>query len=136
MVVSDSAQISEALARHFFAASRRGPHNRWRWSGPETTKLLALQQQALVRPFIEEEVRSAIRGLNWEGAPGPDGLLVFFFRDSWATVGVEVMHAVKLFRRGELNMDRINWSYVVRIPKQQGAVDIGDFRLISLSNSI
>ena len=46
------------------------------------------------------------------------------------------MTAVELFRQGELNMDRINRSHIVLIPKRQGAMDIGDFWPISLSNSL
>ena len=44
------------------------------------------------------------------------------------------MTAVELFRRGELNMDRINRSHIILIPKRQGAMDIEDFQLISPSN--
>ena len=34
-----------------------------------------------MRPFPIEEVRAAVKGLNGEGAPGPDGLSVFFFEE-------------------------------------------------------
>ena len=90
----------------------------------------------LMRPFLEEEVKLAIRGLNGDGAPGPDGLPVFFYRDCQDVIGTEVMTPVELFRGGELNMDRINRSRIVLILKSQGAMDIGDFRPISLSNSL
>ena len=46
------------------------------------------------------------------------------------------MATIKDFCSGRCNMNRINRAYIVLIPKVQGAEQIGDFRPISLSNSI
>ena len=37
-----------------------------------------MQQQRLSRPFSLEEVQAAVWSLNGKGAPGPDGIPVFF----------------------------------------------------------
>ena len=78
----------------------------------------------------------AIRGLNSEGAPGPDGIPVFFYTECWAKVRPDVMATIEEFRAGRCNMDRLNRAYIVLILKVQGAERIGDFQPISLSNSI
>ena len=44
----------------------------------------------MLRPFMMEEVQSAIAGLNGEGAPGPDGLPVLFYKEFWALVKGDV----------------------------------------------
>ena len=49
------------------------------------------QQQQLTGPFLADEVREAVYGLNAEGAPGPYGIPVFFYKDCWARVGPDVM---------------------------------------------
>ena len=98
--------------------------------------LSVTQQQELVTPFSEEEVKKAIRGLNSEGAPGPDGIPIFFYTECWPKVGPDVMATVEEFWDGRCNMDRLNKAYIVLIPKVQGAEKIGEFRPISLSNSI
>ena len=78
----------------------------------------------------------SICGLNSEGAPGPDGLPIFFYIKCWDAVGPEVMAMIEDFWAGRCNMSQINRAYIVLIPKVQGAEQIGDFRPISLSNSI
>ena len=98
--------------------------------------LTPCQQQQLILPFSEDEVIAAVRGLNNEGAPGVDDIPVFFYKDYWDTVRHEVMAALEDFRAGRCHMDMLNRAYIVLLPKVQGAEQIGDFRLISLSNSL
>ena len=83
--------------------------------------LTSCQQQQLILPFLEDEVIAAVRGLNSEGAPGPDGIPVFFYKDCWDTVRHEVMVALEDFRAGRCHMDRIKRAYIVLLPKGQGA---------------
>ena len=135
-VITDQAAIGQALSNHFREFYRRGPPNRWRWLATGADALSVSQQQELITPFSEEEVKKAIRHLNSEGAPGPDGIPVFFYIECWTKVGPDVMATIEEFRTGRCNMDRLNRAYIVLIPKVQGAEQIGNFRPISLSNSI
>ena len=61
---------------------------------------------------------------------------MFFYKDCWDTVGHEVMAALEDFRANRCNMDRLNKAFIVLLQKVQGAEQIGDFRPISLSNSL
>ena len=45
------------------------------------------RREILVRPFSEEEVRAAIKGLNGVGSPGADDIPAFLYRDFWDLVG-------------------------------------------------
>ena len=94
------------------------------------------QQEQIILPFTEEEVKAAIQGINGEGALGPDGILAFFYQQCWNLVGPEVMATIKDFCIGMCNMDRLNKALLVFIPKCQGAEQVEDFRRISLSNSL
>ena len=134
--LTDQSSIGLALADYYREFYRRGPSNKWRWNAKGATILSSGQQQDLIFPATEEEVLAAICGLNNEGAPGPDGIPVFFYRDCWDTVGPEVMATIEDFWAGRCNMDRLNRAYIILIPKVEGAERIGDFRPISLSNSI
>ena len=98
--------------------------------------LTSCQQQQLIIPFSENEVIAGVQWLNTEGAPGPDGIPVFFYNDCWETVRHEVMAALEDFRAGRCHMDRLNRAYIIRLQKVQGAEQIGDFQPISLSNSL
>ena len=90
----------------------------------------------MIAPFSENEVKVAIRGLNSEAAPGPDGILVFFYLECWDVVGAEVMATIEDFKVSQCNMDRLNKAYIILLLKVEGAELIGDFWLILFSNSI
>ena len=135
-MVSYQATVGQAFVEHFRDFYCRGPVNRWRWLATGASNLDPSQQQQLIRLFSEDEVKAAVRGLNSEGALGPDGIPVFFYKDCWDTVGHEVMEALEEFREGRCQMDRLNKAYIVLLPKVHGAEQIGDFRPISLSNSL
>ena len=81
-------------------------------------------------------MRAAICGLNAEGESGPDGIQIFFYKDCWAWVGPEVMALMKEFHGGTSRMDHINRAYITSLPKTPRVERVGDFRPISLSNSI
>ena len=87
-------------------------------------------------PFLTDEVREAICGLNAKGAPRPDGIPVFFYKDCWARVRSDVMTLMEEFHAGTCQMGRINRTYILLLPKVSGAKRVGDFHPISLSNNI
>ena len=132
----DQASVGQAHVAHFRDFYRQGPRNRWQWTLTIASTLPLLLQQQLIRPFSLEEVKAAVWGLNSEGAPGPDGIPIFFYKECWNVVGPEVMAVLKEFRGNRCHMERLNRAYLVLIPKTAGAENIGDFRPISLSNSI
>ena len=115
--------------------TRRGDPSRWRWAGRGASQLTTDQRALLVHPFMMEEVQLAIAGLNGEGAPGPDGLPVLFYKEFWALVKGDVMATLEELRSPQANMERINKSYLFMLPKRQGAENVNDYRPISLSNS-
>ena len=135
-VINGQAAVEQALANHFLSFFRQGPPNSWRWTGMGASTLSSSQQQQLTCPFLEDEVREAICWLNVEGAPGPDGIPVFFYNDCWARVGPDVMALMEEFHAGTCHMGRINRAYITLLPKVSRAEWVGDFRPISLSNSI
>ena len=90
----------------------------------------------LVRPFSEVGVWAIINGLNREGSPEPDSILVFFYRDFWDLVGLDRMATFEEFSQVNCKMERINKSHLFLFPKRQRANRVEDFQPISLSNSI
>ena len=100
--------------------TRQGAPSRWRWAGRGASQLTTDQRAILLRPFMMEEVQSAIAGLNGEGAPGPDGLPVLFYKEFWALVKGDVMPTLEELRSSQANMERINKSYLFMLPKRPG----------------
>ena len=109
---SGHSPVETAIVNHFRTFYRKGPRNMWKCTGEGAVSLCDGQQEQITRPFIEEEVRAAMQGLNREGAPGPDGILVFFYQKCWNLVGLEMMATIEDFRIGVCNMDHMNKTFV------------------------
>ena len=44
-----------------------------------------------LQPLSIDEIKAAVWGLNNEGAPGPDGIPIFFYKNCWDTIAPELM---------------------------------------------
>ena len=82
--------------------------------------------------FFEEEVSTAIVGLNGEKAPGPDGFPIAFWSFSWEFVKDEVMDFFKEFYEKKKFVRSLNATFLVLIPKNGNVEDIKDYKPISL----
>ena len=88
---------------------------------------------ALVTP---EEIKDALWSMKPFKAPGPDGLHAGFFQRFWLLVGVSVREEVMRVFTSRKVPDYLNKTLIVLIPKIQGPEKIGDYRPISLCNSV
>ena len=131
-----SQAVGQALAEHFRSFSRKGNRNQWKCCGQGARVVTQEKREILVRPFLEKEVRAAIKGLNGERSPSPDDIPVFFYGDFWDLVGPNVMAMFEDLHHENMVMERINKSHIFLLPKRQGADRFEDFCPISLSNSI
>ena len=85
-------------------------------------------------PFTETEALQAVRSMNRCSAPGPDGFGPSFYTAAWNTVKREVLRFLQHFHSGSCQLERVNRSYMVLIPKKPGAVAVDSFRPICLQN--
>jgi len=80
------------------------------------------------------EMHNALLSMNMDSAPGPDGFGPAFFRTAWPSIKGEIMRLLEAFFWGQADLERLNRSYMVLIPKKQAAVDVDAFRPICLQN--
>jgi hypothetical protein len=104
--------------------------------GENVQSITEAQVGELTNGFSEDEVRRAVWSLNAEGCLGPDGFPVFFFKEFWSLVGVNVMQMMEEFGRKNKGFDKLNIYYLFLLPKKEGAEIIQNFRLIALSNAM
>ena len=83
-------------------------------------------------PFSTEEVFAALSELNGDKAPGPDGFSIAFWHFCWDFVWEEVMGYFREFYEQNKFVRSLNSTFLVLIPKNENAVDLKDFRPISL----
>jgi hypothetical protein len=124
--------VFDHFSSHFGAKEQRECTLNWDKLGMTRHDLRHLEED-----FSVEEVFAVVKDIANEKAPGPDGYIGVFFKQSWAVVRQDLMLAVNFFsqRHGQ-HFNLLNSAHVVLIPKKPDAKTLSDFRPISLTHSI
>lgn len=92
--------------------------------------------QELDQIFTEEEVWNVIREIPSDRAPGPDGFIGAFYHKAWPVIKRDIMAALlKLYVGDGRGFDKLNRAHIVLIPKKPDALEVSDYRPISLPHS-
>ena len=86
----------------------------------------------LERPFDEEEVFGVVHDFNGDKAPGLDDFTMAFFQSCWSLVKSDIMNVFHSFHALAVFEKSLNATFLALIPKKIDAVDVKDFRPISL----
>ena len=92
--------------------------------------------QDLELPFLEEEIISVVKSLPNDKSPGPDGFNNEFIKNCWDIVGSDIIELIHAFYNENIRLESINDSYITLVPKKDNPQSPGDFRPISLLNSV
>ena len=83
-----------------------------------------------------EEIKNALWSVKAFKAPGPDGLHARFFHRFWLIVGNSVIDLMnKVFVERKVS-EFLNRTHIVLIPKIQGPETLGNYKPISLCNTV
>jgi hypothetical protein len=86
--------------------------------------------------FTTEEVWKVIRDMPSDLAPGPDGFIGLFYQKAWGVIRNDIMAAILKLGVGDgRGFGKLNRSLITLIPKRPDAMEVGDFRPISLVHS-
>ncbi|XP_019200076.1 PREDICTED: uncharacterized protein LOC109193678 [Ipomoea nil] len=94
------------------------------------------QNEALLRPFEKDEVRTALFAMFPDKAPGPDGMNSGFYQQFWDVVGGDVSDFIVNCLNTRTFPTNLNDTDVVLIPKKKNPERVSDLRPIALSNVI
>jgi hypothetical protein len=79
------------------------------------------------------EVWEVVKGMmEGDKAPGPDGFTMAFFQSCWTVVKNDIMAVFSEFYRRQQLVKNLNVTFVTSVPKKADAVEMKDFRPISL----
>jgi hypothetical protein len=99
-------------------------------------KLSQVDKEWCDMEYTGEEVVEAINQMHPLKAPGPDGLPALFFQKYWHIVGRDVQDMVLQVLNNNAQVDEINKTFIVLIPKGKNPQTPKDYRPISLCNVI
>jgi hypothetical protein len=98
--------------------------------------LSEMDNDELCKLPTSQEIKETLFNMASQKAPGPDGLLVLFYKTYWHIVGINVVNAVRdFFLSGKMHKE-VNNSLIVLIPKIQNPTSFNHFRPISLCNVV
>ncbi|RVX09662.1 F-box protein [Vitis vinifera] len=86
--------------------------------------------------FSEEEIYAALSSCCGDKAPGPDGFTMAFWLFCWDVVKSEILELFREFHLHETFQRSLNSTFLLLIPKKEGAEDLREFRPISLVGSV
>ncbi|KAM0904265.1 hypothetical protein ACQ4PT_018145 [Festuca glaucescens] len=86
--------------------------------------------------FTEKEVWETIKEMPGDRAPGPDGFIGAFYQRAWPVINPDIMACLLKLGVGDgRGFARLNRALITLIPKKQDAMEIEDYRPISLVHS-
>lgn len=115
---------------HLEAKLQPGPISPWQ------AALTDMERDSLYDPVSVEEIKSALWSIKAFKAPGPDGLHAGFFQRFWMIVGGSVVEEIKKCFVTKKILEFLNKTNVALIPKIHGPETIGNYRPISLCNTV
>jgi len=97
-------------------------------------RVTADMNDELLKPFVEDEVKQALKQMDANTAPGLDGLSPLFYKQFWGKIGKEISEAVLAILNSGTIPTNLNHTFISLIPKIQIPRKVSDFRPISLCN--
>jgi len=90
----------------------------------------------LEQDFEEQEVWEVVREMNGDKTPGPDGFSMAFFHKCWGVLKKDIMAVFSEFHNSCQFERSLNATFVSLIPKKANALEVNDFRPISLVGGV
>ncbi|CAI8586855.1 unnamed protein product [Vicia faba] len=99
-------------------------------------KLSLDNKECCGREFTETKVEEALFQMHPLTAPEPDGLSSLFFQKYWHVVGEDVKKMVLVVLSDKQDLEEMNKTFIVLIPKFKNPKSLKEFRPISLCNVV
>ena len=132
----DSEAISECITNFYTDLFEEEEGERPLLDGLDFSMISGEDASWLERPFCEEEVAGVVAGFNGDNAPGPNGFSMGFFQSCWDILHPDIMAVLHYFHELNSFEKSLNATFVALIPKKTAAVEVKDFRPISLVGGI
>jgi mannosylglycoprotein endo-beta-mannosidase len=92
------------------------------------------ENDILIGPFTESEVRAAVFQMEHNKAPGPDGFPAEFYQVFWGIIKDDLLRLFSDLHREALDLYSLNFGIITLITKTQNATKIQQYRPICVLN--
>jgi hypothetical protein len=133
---SDPVEINEHIVQYYDKLYIEQSTWRPRVDGLSFSSIDAKESIWLEWEFEEQEVWDVVRDLNGDKAPSPDGFTMVFFQKCWGVLKQDIMGVFSEFHNRRQFEKSFNATFVSLIPKKADAMDVKDFRPISLVGGV
>lgn len=99
-----------------------------------TEKITPMMNASLTCQPSDREIQQAVKDINPEKAPGPDGTTSLFYQSFWETTAKEIINTVMEFFASDALDPWLNQTNICLIPKTERPREMTEFRPISLCN--
>jgi hypothetical protein len=96
----------------------------------------AVDASLLELSFEEMEVLEVVKCMNRDKAPSPDGFSIALFQDCWDVIKTDIIGVFQEFHAHNRFVKSLNATFIALIAKKSGALDLKDFRPISLVSGV
>jgi hypothetical protein len=89
-----------------------------------------------VEPFSNSEIDQVVKLMPIDKSLGPNGFNARFLKKCWHILKIDFYHLCQDSYTGDVSLQAINNSMITVVPKVNNPKTVGDFRPISLLNSV
>lgn len=134
--MEDFERIKEEAIRYYSTLYSKEDGNRPCIENLFSKSLGEEEAKMLEVPFSLDEIREVILDMAGDKSPRPDGFSMCFYQFCWDIIKYDLLKVFNEFHTSSINNVGTNVTFLVLIPKKEGAVEIPDFRPISLVTSL
>ncbi|GKU90798.1 hypothetical protein SLEP1_g4749 [Rubroshorea leprosula] len=128
----DVNKMKEEIACYFEDLYAEEKRVRPRLDGLGFKQLTWEDNDTLISPFSEDEIKVAVGECDSSKAPGPDGFNFRFVKSEWDVIKDDVVRFLQEFQANGKLVRGLNASFIVLVPKVENPVQIEEYRPISL----
>ncbi|GKV05619.1 hypothetical protein SLEP1_g17606 [Rubroshorea leprosula] len=130
--IAEARQMKEEISSFFEQLYKEEKQERPRLDGVVFQQISQDDNEILIAPFSEEEIKEAIRDCDSSKAPGPDGFNFKFVKDQWEVIKADVIQFLQEFQGKSKLVKGLNTSFIALVPKVDNPQKIEEYRPISL----
>ncbi|XP_050217744.1 uncharacterized protein LOC126668597 [Mercurialis annua] len=134
--VTCPSDIKSKIREYYRSLYKEGSHVSFSLNSLPFKVLSNAHSEGLTSVITLEELSLVVMHCDDKKAPGPDGFNMFFYKRAWQILKGDIFRLFQIFQVTGSFPSGLNTAFLILIPKFKGAVNIKDYRPISLINSI